>query len=65
MHLFLAIRNLPAIPIHPHIEFSPNDQNTLKLFLSIKRTNNYILSDKFVLYRLIPMEVRFDTFPLS
>jgi hypothetical protein len=47
------------------IEFSPNDQNTLKLFVSIKRTNIYILSYKFVLNRSIPMEVRFNTFPLS
>jgi hypothetical protein len=47
------------------IEFSPNDQNTPKLFVSIKRTNIYIPSYKFVLNRLIPMEVRFDTFPLS
>jgi hypothetical protein len=47
------------------IEFSPNDQNTLKLFLSIKRTNIYISSYKYVLNRLIPMEVRFNTFPLS
>jgi hypothetical protein len=64
MHLFLAIRNLPAIPIHPH-RISPNDQNTLKLFLSIKRTNIYISSHKFVLNKSIAMEVRFDTFPLS
>jgi hypothetical protein len=47
------------------IEFSPNDQNTLKLFVSIKRTNIYISSYKCVLNRSIPMEVRFDTFPLS
>jgi hypothetical protein len=47
------------------IIFSPNDQNTLKLFVSIKRTNIYISSNKFVLNRLIPMEVQFDTFPLS
>jgi hypothetical protein len=47
------------------IEFSPNDQNTLKLFLSIKHTNTYILSNKFALNRSIPMEVRFDKFPLS
>jgi hypothetical protein len=47
------------------IEFSPNNQNTLKLFVSIKRTNIYISSDKYVLIRLISMEVRFDTFPLS
>jgi hypothetical protein len=64
MHLFLAIRNLPAIPINL-IGFSPNDQNTPKLFVSIKRTNIYISSDKFVLNRSISMEVRFDTFPLS
>jgi hypothetical protein len=47
------------------IEFSPNDQITLRLFISIKRTNVYISSNKFVLNRSIPMEVRFDTFPLS
>jgi hypothetical protein len=47
------------------IEFSPNDQNTLELFVSIKRTNIYISSDMFVLNRSMPMEVRFDTFPLS
>jgi hypothetical protein len=47
------------------IAFSPNDQNTLKLFLSIKRTNIYISSSKFVLNSSIPMELRFDTFPLS
>jgi hypothetical protein len=47
------------------IEFSPNDQNTLKLFLSINRTNIYISSDKFVLNRSIPMEVRLNGFPLS
>jgi hypothetical protein len=47
------------------IEFSPNDQIQPKLFVSIKRTNIYISSDKYVLNRLISMEVRFDTFPLS
>jgi hypothetical protein len=47
------------------IEFSPNDQNTPKLFLSIKHTNIYVLSNKFVLNRLISMEVRFNTFLLS
>jgi hypothetical protein len=47
------------------IEFSPNDQNTMKIFLSIKRTNIYISSGKFVLNRLISMEVRLITFPLS
>jgi hypothetical protein len=64
MYLFLAIRNLPAIPVNL-IEFSPNDQNTPEMFPPIKRTNIYILSDKYVLNRLIPMEVQFDTFPLS
>jgi hypothetical protein len=64
MHLFLAIRNLPAIPVNL-IEFSPNDQNTPKNFLSIKRTNIYISSGKFIFKRSVPMEVRFDTFPLS
>jgi hypothetical protein len=47
------------------IEFSPNDQNTPKLFLSIKRTNIYISSNKYVLNRSLPMEVRSNTFPLS
>jgi hypothetical protein len=47
------------------IEFSPKDQNTLKLLLSIKHTNIYISSCKFVLNRSISMEVQFDTFPLS
>jgi hypothetical protein len=50
MHLFLAIRNLPAIPVNL-IEFSPNDQNTPKLFVSIKSTDIYISSNKFVLNR--------------
>jgi hypothetical protein len=36
MHLFLAIQNLPAIPVNL-IEFSPNDQNTPKLFSPINR----------------------------
>jgi hypothetical protein len=58
MHLFLAIRNLPAIPVNL-IEFSPNDQNTPKLFVSIKRTNIYIPSYKYVLNRLYPW--RFDS----
>ena len=47
------------------IEFSPNDQITLKLFLPIKRTNIYISSYKFVLNRSISNEVRLSTFPLS
>jgi hypothetical protein len=47
------------------IEFSPNDQNTPKLFLSIKHTDIYISSNKFVLNRPVSMEVWFDTFPLS
>jgi hypothetical protein len=64
MHLFLAIQNLPAIPVNL-IEYPPNDQNTPKLFPSIKRTNIYISSNKFVLNRPVFMEVRFDTFPLS
>jgi hypothetical protein len=58
MHLFLAIRNLPAIPVNL-IEFSPNDQNTPKLFSSIKRSYKYVLN------RSIPMEVRLNGFPLS
>jgi hypothetical protein len=64
MHLFLAIRNLPAIPVNL-IEFSPNDQNTPKLFVPIKSTDIYISSNKYVLNRSLPMEVRFNTFPLS
>jgi hypothetical protein len=49
-----------ALPsLYNLIEFSPNDQNTLELFVSIiKRTNIYIPSGKFVLNRSIPMEVR-------
>jgi hypothetical protein len=47
------------------IEFSPNDQNTPKLFSPIKRTNIYISSDKYVLNRSISMEVRLNGFPLS
>jgi hypothetical protein len=47
------------------IEFSTNDQNTPKLFVPIKSTDIYISSDKIVLNRSIPMEVRFDTFSLS
>jgi hypothetical protein len=83
MHLFLAIRNLPDIPMHPHrifpkwrfkiclpslytlIEFPPNYQNTLKLFVSIKCTNIYISSNKFVLNRSVPIEVQLIIFPLS
>jgi hypothetical protein len=42
-------------------EFSPNDQNTLKRFVSIKRTNIYISSYKFVLIWSILIEFRFDT----
>jgi hypothetical protein len=53
---------LPSL--YTPIEFSPNDQNTLKLFVSIKRTNIYISSHKFVFNRSISLEVRFDTFPL-
>jgi hypothetical protein len=47
------------------IEFSPNDQNTLKLFVPIKSTNIYISSYKFVLNISISMEVGLITFPLS
>jgi hypothetical protein len=65
MHIFLAIRNLPAIPVYLVIEFSPNDQNTPKLFPPIKSTNIYISSDKYVLNRLTSMEVRLNGFPLS
>jgi hypothetical protein len=64
MRLFLAIRNSPAIPIHPHRIF-PKWLNNTELFVSIKRTNIYISSYKFVLNRSISMEVWFDRFPLS
>jgi hypothetical protein len=47
------------------IEYSPNDQISPKLFSLIERTIIYISSDKFVLNRLISMELRFNTFPLS
>jgi hypothetical protein len=64
MHLLWRFKIcLPSL--YNLIEFFPNDQNTLKLFSSIKRTNTYISSNKFVLNRLISMEVRFNTFPLS
>jgi hypothetical protein len=75
--LYYLIFNLPLLctsswrfkiclpSLYNLIEFSPNDQNTPKLFVPIKHTNIYILSFEFVLNRLIPMEVRFDTFPLS
>jgi hypothetical protein len=36
MHLLWRFENLPAIPLYNLIEFPPNDQNTLKLSLSIK-----------------------------
>jgi hypothetical protein len=61
MHLLWRFEiRLPSLYIL--IEFFPNDQNTPKLFLSIKRTNIYISSYKFVLIRSIAMEVRFDTY---
>jgi hypothetical protein len=64
MHLLWRFEiYLPSL--YDLIEFSPNDQNTPKLFLSNKRTNIYILSNKYVLIRSISMEVRFNTFPLS
>jgi hypothetical protein len=64
MHLLWRFEiRLPSLYIL--IEFSPNDQNTPKLFVPIKRTNIYISSNKFVLNRSISMEVQFDIFPLS
>jgi hypothetical protein len=63
--VYYLIFNPPLPSLYILIEFSPNDQNTAKLFLSIKRTNIYILSNKFVLNRSILMEVRFVIFPLS
>ena len=47
------------------IEFSPDIQITPKLFVSINSTDIYISSYKRLLNRSIPMEVRFNTFPLS
>jgi hypothetical protein len=41
-------------------ECSPDDQIPPKLFVSIKSTDIYISSDKFVLDRSISMEVRFN-----
>ena len=64
MHLFLAIQKLPAIPIHPHNRFFPNDQILLKLFVSINSTNIYISSMKFVLNGPILMELWFNLFPM-
>jgi hypothetical protein len=50
VHLLWRFENsLPSL--YNLIESSPNDQNTLKLFLSIKHTNTYISSYKFVLDR--------------
>jgi hypothetical protein len=65
MHLLWRFKIcLPSLYIL--IEFSPNDQNTLKLFVPIKLANIYISSNyKFVLNRLISMEVRLNGFPLS
>ena len=51
-------------PIEIFIEFSPDDQITPKLFSSLNDTNIYISSNKRMLNRAIPMEVRFNTFPL-
>jgi hypothetical protein len=39
------------------IECSPNNQISPKLFVLIKRTIIYISSDKFVLKKLISMEL--------
>jgi hypothetical protein len=39
------------------IECSPNDQIPLELFVSINSTDIYISSDKFVMNKLISMEV--------
>ena len=75
--LYYLIFNLPLLctsswrfeirlpPIYIVIEFSPNDQIQPKLFVLVKSTDIYILSDKRMLNRLISMEVRFNTFPLS
>ena len=52
-------------PIYNLIEFSPNDQIQPKLFVLVKCRDTYISSMKFVLNRVISMEVRFNTFPLS
>jgi hypothetical protein len=51
-------------PIYNPIESSPDDQIQPKLFVSINSIDIYISSDKFVLNKLISMEVRFNTFPL-
>jgi hypothetical protein len=76
--LFFSIRNphllctscgdskicLPSLYIL--IKFSPNDQNTLKLFLSInKRTNIYISSYKFVMNGPILIDIQLIEFPVS
>ena len=52
-------------PIYIVIEFSSDDQIQPKLFALVKSTDIYISSHKLLLNRLIPMEVRFNTFPLS
>ena len=64
MHLFLAIRNLPATHTNTH-RISPDIQIQPKLFPLVKRTDIYISSHKLLLNRLISMEVRLSTFPLS
>jgi hypothetical protein len=64
MHLLWRF-NICLLSLYNLIESSPNDQNTPNVFLSIKRTNIYISSHKFVFNRSISMEVWFDTFPLS
>ena len=52
-------------PIYILVEFFPDDQITPKLFSSLNSTIIYISSSKLLLNRSIPMEVRFNTFPLS
>ena len=52
-------------PIYNLIEFSPNDQIQPNFFSLIKRIDIYISSYKLLLNRLISMEVRFNTFPMS
>jgi hypothetical protein len=50
MHLLWRFKNrLPSL--YNLTEFSPNGQNTLKLFTPVNSTNIYIPSSKFVLNR--------------
>jgi hypothetical protein len=52
-------------PVYNFIESFPDDQIQPNIFVLINSTSIYISSDKFVLNRLISMEVRFNTSPLS